>query len=365
MPRGAADKALRWTLEGRPDLAAVRPGDEAGPVGAVAAAAGAQGQGAAPAGRRAAGPRASMRARCCCSPAACSRRWRRTSTAPRRACSTRPGSRALVAPQAGCCGAVKFHLNDQEGGKAQMRANIDAWWPDVESGQVEAIVMNASGCGVTVQGVRAPAAHDPAYADKARRISALTRDLSELLPDLVPALRGKVRPPAGLLAFHPPCTLAAWPAIARRRRDAPGANWASRAGRAERIAPVLRLGRHLLGAASRDRPRIARPQARASGATAAAGHHLGQHRLHHAPAKRHRDAGASIGSKCWTRRCRRPEALRLGRQRLFDVLGQRRRRVGRRVALDHGAVLADQELGEVPLDRRCCPECRALLSVSH
>ena len=56
------------------------------------------------------------------------------------------GIQAVMAPKAGCCGAVKFHLNDQEGGKAQMRANIDAWWPQVESGAVEAIVMNASGC---------------------------------------------------------------------------------------------------------------------------------------------------------------------------------------------------------------------------
>ncbi|MDB5882359.1 MAG: gclF [Ramlibacter sp.] len=117
------------------------------------------------------------------------------------------GIQAVVAPQAGCCGAVKFHLNDQEGGKAQMRANIDAWWPDVESGSIEALVMNASGCGVTVKEYGHLLRHDPAYADKARRISSLTRDLSELLPQIVPALRGKVRPTAGLLAFHPPCTL--------------------------------------------------------------------------------------------------------------------------------------------------------------
>jgi glycolate oxidase iron-sulfur subunit len=102
---------------------------------------------------------------------------------------------------------VKFHLNDQEGGKAQMRANIDAWWPDIESGRVEALVMNASGCGVTVREYGHLLRHDAAYADKARRISEATRDLSELLPELVAALRGRVSPPAGVLAFHPPCTL--------------------------------------------------------------------------------------------------------------------------------------------------------------
>ena len=117
------------------------------------------------------------------------------------------GIQTLVAPEAGCCGAVKFHLNDQEGGLAQMRANIDAWWPHVERGEVEAIVMNASGCGVTVKEYGHHLQHDATYADKARRISELTRDLSELLPDLVPALAGKVRAPEGVLAYHPPCTL--------------------------------------------------------------------------------------------------------------------------------------------------------------
>ena len=117
------------------------------------------------------------------------------------------GIQTLVAPQAGCCGAVKFHLDDQEGGKAQMRANIDAWWPYVASGRVEAIVMNASGCGVTVKEYGHLLRNEPAYADKARRVAELTRDLSEFLPDLVSALRGKVRPPPGLLAFHPPCSL--------------------------------------------------------------------------------------------------------------------------------------------------------------
>jgi glycolate oxidase iron-sulfur subunit len=117
------------------------------------------------------------------------------------------GVEVVVASKAGCCGAVKFHLNDQDGGKAEMRANIDAWWPYVEQG-VEALVMNASGCGVTVKEYGHILQDDPVYAAKAARISALTKDLSELLPLLVPALRNKVAlkgQPA--LVFHPPCTL--------------------------------------------------------------------------------------------------------------------------------------------------------------
>jgi glycolate oxidase iron-sulfur subunit len=117
------------------------------------------------------------------------------------------GIQAVMAPAAGCCGAVKFHLNDQSGGRDQMRANVDAWWPYVEGGQVEAIVMNASGCGVTVKEYGHLLQHDPAYAAKAARISELTKDLSELLPDLVPALKDKVKAPTESIAYHPPCTL--------------------------------------------------------------------------------------------------------------------------------------------------------------
>ena len=114
----------------------------------------------------------------------------------------------VVARGAGCCGAIRIHLGDLAGGQADMRRNIDAWWPLVESGRVEAIVMNASGCGVTVKEYGHALAHDAAYAAKAARIGALTRDLSELLPELVPALKGRVHHRrATHLAFHPPCTL--------------------------------------------------------------------------------------------------------------------------------------------------------------
>ena len=119
------------------------------------------------------------------------------------------GIQTVIAANAGCCGGVKFHLNDQAGGLAQMRANIDAWWPHIEQG-AEAIVVNASGCGVTVKEYGHVLRDDPDYADKAQRISALTRDLSEFLPEIVPALAGRVEAAArqcGTIAYHPPCTL--------------------------------------------------------------------------------------------------------------------------------------------------------------
>ena len=117
------------------------------------------------------------------------------------------GIQTLVADDAGCCGAIRLHLSDRDGALDHMRRNIDAWWPMVQSGAVEAIVMNASGCGVTVKEYGHSLAHDPDYAQKASRIADLTRDLSELLPDLVPALETKVTPNDARLAFHPPCTL--------------------------------------------------------------------------------------------------------------------------------------------------------------
>ena len=117
---------------------------------------------------------------------------------------------SVFATSAGCCGAVKFHLNDQDGGKAQMRANIDAWWPHLEGqNAVEAILMNASGCGVTVKEYGHILQDDATYAAKAKRISELTKDASEWLPELADKLRGRLDQDkaAGQTAFHPPCTL--------------------------------------------------------------------------------------------------------------------------------------------------------------
>lgn len=117
------------------------------------------------------------------------------------------GVQLVVAPKAGCCGAIRHHLNDQAGGLADMRRNIDAWWPLVEAG-AEAIVMTASGCGATVKEYGHLLEGDADYAAKAARISALTRDLSEIMPafeaELAVKLAGKI---TERVAYHPPCTL--------------------------------------------------------------------------------------------------------------------------------------------------------------
>ena len=115
----------------------------------------------------------------------------------------------IEARGAGCCGAVRFHLNDQEGGRDDMRALIDAWWPALERGEVEAIVMTASGCGSTVREYAHFLAQDPDYRDKAARIAEMTRDLSEVVAAegeaLAPQLGGAA--PHGRVAFQSPCSL--------------------------------------------------------------------------------------------------------------------------------------------------------------
>lgn len=112
----------------------------------------------------------------------------------------------LAVPAAKCCGAIRFHMNDQEGGRNDMRALIDAWWPMVERGEVEAILMTASGCGVTVKEYPHYLQDDPHYRPKAETIASLTRDVSEFLAPHLDQLKPLVRARQSV-AFHPPCTL--------------------------------------------------------------------------------------------------------------------------------------------------------------
>jgi glycolate oxidase iron-sulfur subunit len=114
----------------------------------------------------------------------------------------RAGISLIQVPGAGCCGALRFHLNYQADGRDDMRALIDAWWPHVERGEVEAIVMTASGCGVTVKEYGHLLSQDPQYAAKAARISSLTKDLCEVIdPEAIRGAAGE------RIAFQSPCTL--------------------------------------------------------------------------------------------------------------------------------------------------------------
>src|SRR3954451_9249720 len=109
----------------------------------------------------------------------------------------------MIAPGSGCCGAIRQHLDDHEGARNNIRRNIDAWGPYVESTQVEAIVINASGCGAMVKEYAHLLRDDPAYTEKAKRIVELTQDVSEYVGS-VPI---RATPRAQRVAFHPPCTL--------------------------------------------------------------------------------------------------------------------------------------------------------------
>ncbi len=115
----------------------------------------------------------------------------------------RAGISLVEAPGAGCCGAVRFHLNEQEAGRDDMRALIDAWWPMIEGGQIEAIVMTASGCGTTLKEYGHLLKDDSAYREKAERVSSMTRDLCEVV--LENSIEEKPRP--GRVAFQSPCSL--------------------------------------------------------------------------------------------------------------------------------------------------------------
>ena len=121
------------------------------------------------------------------------------------------GIETLRPAAAGCCGALRYHLNDHDGGIADARRNVDAWWAYVAHAKEDglaAIVMNASGCGVQVKEYGYLLARDSKYAAKARIISALTKDLAEFLPPFAAELQTKIgAAPNGKVVFHPPCTL--------------------------------------------------------------------------------------------------------------------------------------------------------------
>ena len=114
------------------------------------------------------------------------------------------GISLLVKPNSGCCGALSLHLDGTAEAKRLARKNIDAWWPDLVNG-CEAIVMTASGCGVTVREYGQLLVDDQAYSEKALKVSSIVRDLSEVVAsEKPPGLKwGDHRH----VAFHSPCTL--------------------------------------------------------------------------------------------------------------------------------------------------------------
>lgn len=123
----------------------------------------------------------------------------------------RLGIRMIEAERAGCCGALRMHLNDEAGARDDARRNIDAWWPLLEAG-AECILVTASGCGTQVRDYACLLQDDPAYAAKAARVALLSRDVSEVIlaeRERLAALFVDATPAENAirLAFHSPCSL--------------------------------------------------------------------------------------------------------------------------------------------------------------
>lgn len=118
----------------------------------------------------------------------------------------RLGVQTIIDPASGCCGSLRFHLNQQDRALAQVRRNIDVWWPYLEAG-VDTLLMNASGCGVMVKDYGHLLRDDPVYAERAARISAITVDVIEWLGKRLADVRPAKPLPPQPVVFHPPCTL--------------------------------------------------------------------------------------------------------------------------------------------------------------
>ncbi len=117
----------------------------------------------------------------------------------------RRGVDVVVANGAGCCGALTHHIGQEKDTLAHVKRNIDAWTQHIERGSIDAIIMNASGCGTMVKDYGHLMKDDPEYADKARTVSDLTKDISEFLSqyDLGPPKRySSLR-----VAYHSACSL--------------------------------------------------------------------------------------------------------------------------------------------------------------
>jgi glycolate oxidase iron-sulfur subunit len=126
----------------------------------------------------------------------------------------RIGLSTVRVAEAGCCGALSHHLSAHQESRAQARRNVDALWPHVEAG-AEAVVFAASACAAMVCDYGELLSEDPAYAARAARVSALARDIGQLLAAHAGTLRAALaetssvnpRPPPMRVAFHAPCTL--------------------------------------------------------------------------------------------------------------------------------------------------------------
>ncbi|MGD1878142.1 MAG: glycolate oxidase subunit GlcF, partial [Kiloniellaceae bacterium] len=117
----------------------------------------------------------------------------------------RHGVEVVVAKGAGCCGALVHHLGKEEAALADARANVAAWTRELEGEGLDAIIINASGCGTTVKDYGFMLREDAAWKDRAAKVSALTRDVTEYLDGL--GLRGVSDIKGMTVAYHSACSM--------------------------------------------------------------------------------------------------------------------------------------------------------------
>ncbi len=121
---------------------------------------------------------------------------------------TRHGCEVVIAKGAGCCGAIDHHFGWQDKAKAAARANVAAWWAEHQREPLDAVVFNASGCGVSLVDYGHLLAGDPAWADAARHLAAISRDVSEIMVDLGLDTAVPPAPPAPLtVTYHMACSM--------------------------------------------------------------------------------------------------------------------------------------------------------------
>ena len=118
---------------------------------------------------------------------------------------TRHGVEVVVAEGAGCCGALVHHMGREAQALAAARANIDAWEREREREGLDAVVINASGCGTTIKDYGFMLREDPEYAETAARIAALAKDVTELFASLELKTDGAGRDL--VVAYHSACSM--------------------------------------------------------------------------------------------------------------------------------------------------------------
>ncbi len=118
---------------------------------------------------------------------------------------TRHGIEVVIAKGMGCCGALVHHLGKAAQARHQARINIDAWYKVMATGDLDAIVVNASGCGTTLKDYGHIFRDDPEYSAKAARISALTRDITEFMAEH--DLKVRPGPRTEHVAYHAACSM--------------------------------------------------------------------------------------------------------------------------------------------------------------